>query len=147
MWDAQHAPENVGLSHNVLAHTSRQGEQLFVESIEHVQSVDLVADPATTNGLFEHAEKSFPAEQADPIAWEALTLQQLEARRPDLLKRLAEDYQERATGLLLQIDQLEQQLEESRPRTQAKEQSLVGEAAPARTRSAAELVAAIIGRG
>lgn len=53
LWDAEHASENVGLSHNVLARTSRRGEQLVVEAIERVESVDLVADPATTRSLFE----------------------------------------------------------------------------------------------
>jgi hypothetical protein len=53
LWDAEHAPENVGFSHNVQARTVRQGEQTVVEAILRVQSVDLVADPATTRGLFE----------------------------------------------------------------------------------------------
>jgi hypothetical protein len=52
-WDAEHAPENVGLSHNVLARTRRDGQEIVVEAITRVQSVDLVADPATTAGLFE----------------------------------------------------------------------------------------------
>ncbi|MBN1393744.1 MAG: hypothetical protein JW959_01750 [Pirellulales bacterium] len=52
-WDAEHAPENVGFSHNVEARCARQGEQVVVEAITRVQSVDLVADPATTRGLFE----------------------------------------------------------------------------------------------
>jgi hypothetical protein len=54
-WDAQRAPENVGLSHNVQARTSRQEGQTVVEQILRVNSVDLVADPATTHGLFESA--------------------------------------------------------------------------------------------
>lgn len=54
-WDAEHAPENVGLSHNVLARTRRDGQEIVVEAITRVQSVDLVADPATTAGLFEQA--------------------------------------------------------------------------------------------
>jgi hypothetical protein len=53
VWDAEHAPENVGFSHNVQANTSRRGETIVVEEILRVQSVDLVADPATTRGLFE----------------------------------------------------------------------------------------------
>lgn len=53
-WDAEHAPENVGLSHNVLARTRREAGEVVVEAITRVQSVDLVADPATTSGLFEH---------------------------------------------------------------------------------------------
>lgn len=56
MWDAEHAPENVGFSHNVEARTSRRGDRVAVEAILRVQSVDLVADPATTRGLFESAE-------------------------------------------------------------------------------------------
>lgn len=55
VWDAEHAPENVGLSHNVLARTRRDDGGVVVEAITRVQSVDLVADPATTAGLFEHA--------------------------------------------------------------------------------------------
>jgi len=47
----EHAPENVGFSHNVEARTTKQGEQVLVEEILKVQSVDLVADPATTRGI------------------------------------------------------------------------------------------------
>ncbi|TWT85584.1 hypothetical protein Pla123a_03910 [Posidoniimonas polymericola] len=61
-WDAEHAPHNVGLSHNVLARTSRHDGRTVVESIEHVQSVDLVADPASTAGLFEHQSPAAPGD-------------------------------------------------------------------------------------
>lgn len=61
-WDAEHAPENVGLSHNVQARTRRQGNQVIVEAIEVVRSVDLVADPATTHGLYEGAAPTPAAE-------------------------------------------------------------------------------------
>jgi hypothetical protein len=53
IWDAEHAPENVGFSHNVQARTTRRDDMLVVEEITRVQSVDLVADPATTRGLYE----------------------------------------------------------------------------------------------
>lgn len=55
IWDAEHAPENVGFSHNVQARTAPNagGSGLIVEEITRVESVDLVADPATTRGLFE----------------------------------------------------------------------------------------------
>ncbi len=62
-WDAHHAPENVGFSHNVQARTGRRGEKTVVEEIVRVQSVDLVADPATTRGLFESCEGE--SEKAD----------------------------------------------------------------------------------
>src|SRR5262245_29960955 len=55
IWDAEHAPENVGFSHNVEARLSRRGERAVVDDILRVHSVDLVADPATTRGLFESA--------------------------------------------------------------------------------------------
>ena len=60
IWDAEHAPENVGFSHNVEARNVRQGERVVVEAITRVQSVDLVADPATTRGLFESAAEIVP---------------------------------------------------------------------------------------
>ncbi|MBE6428020.1 MAG: hypothetical protein E7028_05455 [Planctomycetaceae bacterium] len=54
MWDAEHAPENVGFSHNILGRTSTLKDgTLVVDEITSVRSVDLVADPATTHGLFE----------------------------------------------------------------------------------------------
>ncbi len=56
LWDAEHAPQNVGFSHNVTARVAREGETLVVEEIAAVESVDLVADPATTAGLFEGEE-------------------------------------------------------------------------------------------
>jgi hypothetical protein len=58
LWDAEHAPENVGLSHNVEARTSLKDGRTIVEAIAVVYSVDLVADPATTRGLFEEADCS-----------------------------------------------------------------------------------------
>ncbi len=54
-WDAEHAPEHVGFSHNVEARTAQREGRTVVEAILTVQSVDLVADPATTSGLFEAA--------------------------------------------------------------------------------------------
>jgi hypothetical protein len=59
-WDAENSPESVGLSHNVEARTSRRDGKTIVEEITRVVSVDLVADPATTRGLFEHTEDTSP---------------------------------------------------------------------------------------
>lgn len=56
LWDAENAPENVGFSHNVEAFVRRDDETVVVEKIVAVRSVDLVADPATTAGLFESEE-------------------------------------------------------------------------------------------
>lgn len=81
--DAEHAPGNVGLSHNVKARLARgttAGGKPVVEQIESVTSVDLVADPATTNSLYE-------SEQGEPeMALSELTLDQLVEQRVDLLE-------------------------------------------------------------
>lgn len=53
LWDAENSPENVGFSHNVESVVARKDGRQLVEKIESVRSVDLVADPATTCGLFE----------------------------------------------------------------------------------------------
>jgi hypothetical protein len=79
-WDAEHAPENVGFSHNVQARTSRRDDCLLVEEITRVQSVDLVADPATTRGLYEQNQ---PAAGIEEIAQEA-QIQQLRAELDQL---------------------------------------------------------------
>jgi hypothetical protein len=97
-WDAEHSPRNVGFSHNVLARLTREGDATVVEAITHVQSVDLVADPAATQGLFEQAEAS-PASRGVPAPgapgtsqpdaephFAALTLESLLMHRPDLLE-------------------------------------------------------------
>ena len=81
-WDAEHAPENVGFSHNVQARTSRRDDGLLVEEITRVQSVDLVADPATTRGLYEQNQ---PAAGTEEITSPA-QVQQLRAELDQLRK-------------------------------------------------------------
>ena len=68
-WDAQHAPENVGLSHHVEARVRRDEDgTLIVEQIARVRSVDLVAEPATTASLFEGTDtQDPPAATQDPL--------------------------------------------------------------------------------
>ena len=91
LWDAQHAPHNVGLSHNVLAKTRQEGEQTVVETIVGVQSVDLVADPATTRGLFESANPADTTTESTPITpaqLASLTSELLLLARPDLVEQL-----------------------------------------------------------
>jgi hypothetical protein len=68
LWDAEHAPENVGFSHHIEAETVKDGNSILVTAIRRVISVDLVADPATTNGLFESRKEchSIGYSNADP---------------------------------------------------------------------------------
>jgi hypothetical protein len=78
-WDAENNPRNVGFSHNVLARLTRDGEQTVVEAITHVQSVDLVADPAATQGLFEETAAAEPSEETDEAALARLNAELQEA--------------------------------------------------------------------
>ncbi len=86
LWDAEHAPENVGFSHSVQARLVRRGDETVVEDILRVQSVDLVADPATTSGLFEASSASAPEAAADDL-FSTLTAERLKQRRPDLVEQ------------------------------------------------------------
>ena len=78
-WDAAHQPRNVGFSHNVEARVVRSAAGLVVEEIVRVVSVDLVADPATTEGLFE---------QADPGAEARVLVEEILPRLAELERRL-----------------------------------------------------------
>ncbi len=97
VWDAEHAPENVGFSHNVQARTSRQGDQTVVEAILQVQSVDLVADPATSRGLFEAA--AAPAHGAG----EASPVDELAALRAELDQRRCADAARERQAMTLRL--------------------------------------------
>ena len=110
LWDAEHAPQNVGFSHNVLARTARRGDTIVVEAIIKVQSVDLVADPATTQGLFEAAKPDQPSGEptppSDDALLETLTAERLRESRPDLIEQILADAQNRLTQLQEEIERL-----------------------------------------
>lgn len=55
---AQTMPGAFGFSHNAEGKKVRQGNKWVVESIESVRSVDLVANPATTAGLYESLDET-----------------------------------------------------------------------------------------
>ena len=77
LWDAEHAPDNVGFSHNVEAIVKRQSTLAVVEKIVAVRSVDLVADPATTQGLFE-SELFTQSKDCGSVNGNVITLEQVE---------------------------------------------------------------------
>jgi hypothetical protein len=107
MWDAEHASQNVGLSHNVLARTSRQGDQTEVEAITKVQSIDLVADPASTRGLFEQAEDVETQSDVQPeVCWDVLTLEQLQLHRPDLMQEIRQVQESQLRDIRRQLEEL-----------------------------------------
>lgn len=100
VWDARHAPENVGFSHNVEAKVARRGQEWIVEEILQVQGVDLVADPATTRGLFEHALSG------DESIWPSMTADLLEKHRPDLARELTQSIREELDAARAEVERL-----------------------------------------
>ncbi len=136
IWDAQNSPENVGFSHNVLARTTSEQGQLVIHEITRVQSVDLVADPAATRGLFEAnsqptgvnkptsptdaddlpksgISESRPVEMQEtnqqPIDLRLCTTEQLSQHGPDLIDKLTQQFSESVRFQLVpQLEQLAQ---------------------------------------
>jgi hypothetical protein len=108
IWDAEHAPENVGFSHNVEARVGRRGDRVTVEAITRVQSVDLVADPATTRGLFESATASDvlpPAEAATAEPAEE-KLVEWKQNHPELLENLRAEQTAEIARLRREVERL-----------------------------------------
>jgi hypothetical protein len=90
-WDAEHAPQNCGFS-PVYApkKTSRDREGfLLVEGVSRVSSIDLVADPATTNSLKES--------QGNDAMSEAILAETLAAKT---------DLEKQVTALTAQVGEL-----------------------------------------
>ncbi|MBQ7813136.1 MAG: hypothetical protein IJX36_05570 [Thermoguttaceae bacterium] len=94
LWDAERAPENFGFSHNVEAVVRLENGAQVVDKIVRVRSVDLVADPATTSGLFEseRATQTIASVNADDAsapnaATFAARLQTLESERDAATQR------------------------------------------------------------
>jgi phosphopantetheinyl transferase (holo-ACP synthase) len=91
-WDAENAPANVGFSHMVGAKIKRRGiKSTVVEEITRVQSVDLVADPATTRGLFEATIDIDSNTGGADMSEKELTLEGLKADYPSLVEQIAKD--------------------------------------------------------
>ena len=86
-WDAENAPQNLGFSHDTRGSSRNIGGRVVVESIDKVLSVDLVANPATTTGLFESADET-PTPEEEGMDLSQLTLQELRESRDDLVKTI-----------------------------------------------------------
>lgn len=141
-WDAENAPQNLGFSHDTRGVVRNAGGRAVVESIDRVLSVDLVANPATTDGLFEdhcgagdcpdfrehhraaglhdrHGRENgtVPFDGADISH---LTLDELRGRRPDLVAALQESTEQggelrrlRETVETLRAEQAARQLDDA----------------------------------
>ena len=94
LWDAKNDPTSCGFSHNADLRVRRQSSpkrggraRMVVEGIAKVRTVDLVFDPATTVGVFEH---STPEDTEMPDITE-LSLEEIKNARPDLVTELEAD--------------------------------------------------------
>jgi hypothetical protein len=114
IWDAENAAENVGFSHNVEARVARRGDQTVVEAITRVQSVDLVADPATTRGLFESAGSDAQASENPP------TLDELVRDHHELVENAGQSEASEIARLREEVERLKGVLESQRKREQAR---------------------------
>jgi len=83
-WAAENDAGSIGFSHNATVKT-RQGNDgnVVVEGILSVRHVDIVADPATTDGVFEH--DTFKTTEGDDMDFTKVTLEDLKANRPDIV--------------------------------------------------------------
>ncbi len=60
-WFAKNDPGAIGLSHNAVGEGKDEGGVFVVKKIVDLRSVDLVAEPATTRGLFEEKRRGTSA--------------------------------------------------------------------------------------
>jgi hypothetical protein len=112
-WDAENAPQNLGFSHDTRGGSRNVGGRLVVESIDKVLSVDLVANPATTTGLFEDLlqnanhprppeESGRQTQESHAMNWNEIDLDGLKQNRPELLTALQESLEHSDTLAALQ---------------------------------------------
>lgn len=67
---AERHPALFGLSHVAMCRTTTKNGREVVEAIERVESIDIVADPATTNGFFESTgRQAVPFSRKQLVEW------------------------------------------------------------------------------
>jgi len=81
---ARMMPDQAGLSQDARGRMRSENGKKFVEEITHVFSVDLVANPATTKGMYE--SETFLEKQKMDYA--EVTMNELRIRRPDICEEL-----------------------------------------------------------
>jgi len=90
VWDITHAPKTMGMSVNASIESEKpvKGKDSDVNAIESIRSVDVVTNPATTDGIFEeHIEEEEEM---------ALTLEEIK-KHPELIKSILEEHNSEAT--------------------------------------------------
>ncbi len=110
LYQVEHAPDKLGLSphHEGILERSEDGTATITE-ITAVYSVDIVDRPATTDGMFEAEDLDTTEEGKKKMDWKALTVEDLEANRPDIVKTIQASI---ATDLQAQNDLLSVAIED-----------------------------------
>ena len=88
-------PDMAGFSHRAQGKVKRGENGDVVESLSHVDALELVTEPATSNGLFESLERTHDPQESE-MEMKDLTLEGLTKDRPDLVKAIETTIQESA---------------------------------------------------
>ena len=80
-------PDMAGFSHRAQGVLKKGEDGDVVESLSDVFALELVTEPATSNGLFESLEKTLDPQEKD-MDMKDLTLEGLSKDRPDLVKAI-----------------------------------------------------------
>jgi hypothetical protein len=114
--DAEKKTANIGMSHVVSGTTSRDGETVVVESITDVESVDLVANPATTTSLFEQADLNIDdpnnQDEDNTMSLDNVTEQDLRKERADLVEAIVKPLKDQLAEQEAEITKLKIEAEE-----------------------------------
>jgi hypothetical protein len=122
LYDAEHNPSAVGLSHDADGVAVERDGQRVIESITKVRSVDLVAEPSSVTSLYESVttmpDQAAATATPDPVAalYASLTLENLQTNRPDLFDMVKKQVQAEITApmesLKTDLDALRAKLDE-----------------------------------
>lgn len=89
---AEQMPEAAGMSHRARGQMTVDDEGVeVIESLDDVAAVEVVTDPATTNGLFESIAQESEENTMAVESWDELTESELREHRPDLVEALTEE--------------------------------------------------------
>lgn len=112
LWWAEHQPGKMGLSHSI---NGEQNDKRQVTKITAVESVDIVAQPATTNGFHESinpesgkevdlakingylallTESLFESKKEEEMDYSKITLDELNKNRKDLVEQIEKPLKE-----------------------------------------------------
>lgn len=92
---AEQMPDAAGMSHRAEGQLTVDDEGMeVVEGLSRVAAVEVVTDPATTEGLFEQVSQN---NEEPEMKWDEVTREELTEHRPDLVESIREEAEDEAT--------------------------------------------------